>query len=148
AEINRLPGSFRLPVVMCYFEGLTLEEASRRLQWPVGTVGSRLARARYKLRRGLARRGVVSTITLAALLNPRSMSAAVSSQLCDATTRAAVGTAVGSSVATFSESLAREMLRDMLMYKLRLVSMSVLIVAVVVTSAGILHQSPGARVRN
>ena len=31
-EIDRLPGSFRLPIVLCYFEGLTLEEASRRLQ--------------------------------------------------------------------------------------------------------------------
>src|SRR5262245_30209712 len=65
-EIDRLPGSFRLPVVLCYFEGLTLEEASRRLQWPVGTVGSRLARPRQKLRRSLARRGVVSSMAIAA----------------------------------------------------------------------------------
>ena len=51
-EIDRLPRSFRLPIVLCYFEGLTLNEASRRLQWPVGTVSSRLARARDKLRAG------------------------------------------------------------------------------------------------
>ena len=43
-EIGRLPGSFRLPVVLCYFEGLTLDEAARRLRWPAGTVRSRLAR--------------------------------------------------------------------------------------------------------
>jgi len=47
-EIGRLPGSFRLPVVLCYFEGLTLDEAARRLRWPAGTVRSRLARARDK----------------------------------------------------------------------------------------------------
>ena len=29
-EIGRLPRSFRLPVVLCYFEGLTLEQAARR----------------------------------------------------------------------------------------------------------------------
>ena len=28
-EIDRLPGAFRLPVVLCYFEGLTLDEAAR-----------------------------------------------------------------------------------------------------------------------
>ena len=58
-EIDRLPGSFRLAVVLCYFEGLTLDEAARRLRWPSGTLRSRLVRARDKLRRGLARRGVV-----------------------------------------------------------------------------------------
>ena len=56
---TRLPRAFRLPVVLCYFEGLTLDEAARRLRCPPGTVRSRLARARDKLRRGLTRRGVV-----------------------------------------------------------------------------------------
>ncbi len=41
-EIGRLPGSFRLPVVRCHFEGLTLDEAARRLRLPAGTVHSRL----------------------------------------------------------------------------------------------------------
>jgi RNA polymerase sigma factor (sigma-70 family) len=50
-EIDRLPQSFRLPVVLSYFEGLTLDEVARRLHWPAGTVRSRLARARDKLRR-------------------------------------------------------------------------------------------------
>ena len=58
-EIGRLPVAFRLPVVLCYFEGLTVEEAAGQLQWPDGTVRSRLARARDKLRRGFTRRGVV-----------------------------------------------------------------------------------------
>ena len=58
-EIDRLPRAFRLPVVLCYFEGLTLDEAARRLRCPAGTLRSRLARAREKLRRGLTRRGVV-----------------------------------------------------------------------------------------
>src|SRR5437868_6595183 len=58
-EVDRLPWAFRLPVVLCYFEGLTLEEAARRLRCPSGTLRSRLARARDKLRRGLVRRGVV-----------------------------------------------------------------------------------------
>ena len=75
-EIARLPGSFRLPVVLCYFEGLTLDEAARRLRWPAGTLRSRLARARDKLRIGLTRRGVaLPAAVLAAGLSPRSASA-------------------------------------------------------------------------
>ena len=58
-EIDRLPRPFRLAVVLCYFEGLTLDEAAHRLRCPAGTVRSRLARACDKLRRGLTRRGVV-----------------------------------------------------------------------------------------
>ncbi len=70
-EIDRLPGPFRLPVVLCYFEGLTLDEAAQRLRCPAGTVHSRLARARDKLRRGLTRRGVVlPAAALAAVLDP------------------------------------------------------------------------------
>ena len=34
SEIDRLPGPFRLPVVLCYLEGLTLDEAARRLRCP------------------------------------------------------------------------------------------------------------------
>ena len=57
--IDRLPRAFRSAVVLCYFEGLTLDEAARRLRCPAGTLRSRLARAREKLRISLARRGVV-----------------------------------------------------------------------------------------
>ncbi len=90
-EIDRLPGPFRVPVVLCYFEGLSLDEAAHRLRWPVGTLRSRLARAREKLRRGLTRRGfALSTAAMAAALAPRSASASVSSLLCDSTTRAAI----------------------------------------------------------
>ena len=52
-EIDRLPDTFRSPIVLCYFEGLTLDEAARQLRCPAGTLRSRLARAREKLRRAL-----------------------------------------------------------------------------------------------
>ena len=57
-EIDRLPERFRRAVVLCYLEGLSAVEAGQRLGCPTGTVESRLAAARRKLRDRLARRGV------------------------------------------------------------------------------------------
>ena len=136
-EIARLPGPFRLPVVLCYFEGLTLDEAARKLRWPAGTLRSRLARARDKLRIGLTRRGVVlPAAVLAAGLSPRSASASVSFSLCDITTRAAIQFAAGEAASPLAASLAREVLRAMFVNKLRLVATTLLFLAAAATGAG------------
>lgn len=47
--LKRLPEEFRLAVLLVDVEGLTYEEAAAALQCPVGTVRSRLARARRAL---------------------------------------------------------------------------------------------------
>jgi RNA polymerase sigma factor (sigma-70 family) len=140
-EIDRLPHTFRSAVVVCYFEGLTLNEAAHRLRWPVGTLRSRLARARDKLRRGLTRRGfAVSGTAMAALLMPRSARASVSSLLCETTTRAAIAfaarrAAAGGTLSASAAAMAQEVLRTMLLHKLRLAAMSLLFLAVVAAGA-------------
>ena len=118
-EIDRLPRAFRLPVVLCYFEGLTLDEAAKRLRCPAGTLRSRLARAREKLRIGLARRGVaLPAAALGAVLAPRSASASIPPLLCDSITRAAIqfaaGKAAGEALSASATALAHEVLRSML----------------------------------
>lgn len=57
-ELHRLPGKLASPLVLCYLESLTHEQAATRLGWPVGTVRSRLARGRQSLRVRLIRRGM------------------------------------------------------------------------------------------
>ena len=53
-----LPEAFRAVVVLCDLEGLAYLEAARRLNVPLGTVQSRLARARRRLRRSLTLKGI------------------------------------------------------------------------------------------
>ena len=140
-EIARLPRSFRLPVVLYYFEGLTLDEAARRLRCPAGTVHSRLARARVRLLRALTRRGVVlSSAALATALGSRHASACISSSLCLTTTRAAInfaaGPAAGVGLSASAAALAREMLQSMLLDRLKLTALCLL--ALVAAGAGYL----------
>src|SRR5262249_7527470 len=69
-EISRLPDRSRLPFVLCYLDGKTNEEAARLLKCAAGTVFSRLARARQRLRERLGRRGIaISGAVLATTLS-------------------------------------------------------------------------------
>ena len=89
--IARLPERYREPVVLCYLEGLTTEEASLRIGCPQGTILSRLSRARERLRGQLERHSLVSSTTLLMTgLKHRAMEA-LPAGLLDTTVRAAIG---------------------------------------------------------
>jgi RNA polymerase sigma factor (sigma-70 family) len=66
AEMAGLPDAVRAALVTCYYEGLTQDEAARRLGWKVRTVRARVARGRKLLRSRLARRGIDLGAALAA----------------------------------------------------------------------------------
>jgi len=84
-ELGRLPDLYRQPLTLCYLEGLTHQEAARRLGWPVGTVKARLVRGRRLMRERLDRRGAsLGAGLLLWLLNP-SRAAAVPERLLEST---------------------------------------------------------------
>ena len=56
SEVNRLPAPFREVVVLCELEGRSNAEAAAVLGCAVGTIESRLTRARQKLRARLSQR--------------------------------------------------------------------------------------------
>jgi RNA polymerase sigma factor (sigma-70 family) len=141
-EIERLPNSFRLPVVLCYFNGLTLDEAARRLHCPPGTLRSRLARARDKLRRGLTRRGVaLPAATLAAFLDSKPASASISFQLCEIAAKAATQFAAGNAAAPVATALAHEVFKSTVLHKSKTLAPGFLLLGAVATAAGYLNQS-------
>ena len=120
AEIEQLPEKYRDPIVLCYFEGLTHEQAASRLHWPVGTVKIRLTRARAALRARLERRGRAYELLFPATgLRPGNF-VALPEHLFNTITQAACrsatkGTAVGlvsSAVVNVSQEVMQSMLFD------------------------------------
>ena len=69
AELDRLPARWRSPLVLCYLDGLTRDEAARRLGWSVRTLHRRLDEGRKQLRDRLVRRGLGPAALAAAVLS-------------------------------------------------------------------------------
>jgi len=90
-ELDALPDRFRLPLILCYLEGLSREEAASRLGWRLGTVKAGLERGREKLRVILERRGVTLSAGLLAGVVACTSAATASPELRAATLKAVTG---------------------------------------------------------
>jgi RNA polymerase sigma factor (sigma-70 family) len=141
AEVQRLPEKLRAAFVLCCVEGLTHDEAAARLGCRMGTVSSRLTRARQRLRRGLLRRGVAPPAgALAALLAPTVAPAEVPAPLVVATMKAAVlwgsGQGTAGAGAVRAASVAKGVLREMVRTRVKRVMLGLVLLGLGLAGTG------------
>jgi RNA polymerase sigma factor (sigma-70 family) len=139
-ELDRLPAHFRAPLLLLHFEGLTQEQAASQLRLPLGTLQSRSARGRARLKTRLEKRNAALP---AAFLNTGrrdSSPAAPPAEWVEATVRLALQFTKprASSIAAgaIATELARQYLRTALLAKGKAtVVLGVLMAAVVAVAA-------------
>jgi RNA polymerase sigma factor (sigma-70 family) len=153
-ELNRLPEKYRAPLILCYLEGKSNEQAARALGRPVGSISRQLARGRELLRKRLDRRGVVlSAGAVGTVLAQQAATAAVPASAMSMTMMAAhVIAATGETTATVASArvatLTEGMMRAMFMTKLKIAA--ALLVACVALAGSLLVRQvfangPGAK---
>ncbi len=147
AEVGRLPERYRAAVMLCLLEGLSPEQAARHLGCPVGTVHSRLARGRERLRCRLTRRGLAPAIVGSAsmLTEPSSVPAALVSATGRAATRLAAGEKLTGIVSASVVALTRDTLRTEMATNLILTAGAALALGVALTAGGALGYRATAR---
>ena len=145
-ELARLPARHRGPVVLCELEGLPHPEAARRLGIPRGTLSSRLARAKARLRDRLSARGVtLPAAALSALLVREARASTVPLSLFESTVEAATLVAAGPSASAALSasvaSLSEGVIKTMFVAKLKGIALAVGTMTVAVSGAVVLAQS-------
>ncbi|MFL5246151.1 MAG: sigma-70 family RNA polymerase sigma factor [Gemmataceae bacterium] len=141
-QLARLPARVRVPLVLCYLEGLTRDEAARQLGCPLSTLKLRVQQGRDLLQKRLQKRGLALSAALAAaMLITNSSRAAVPATLVHATLEAALHLAskplAGAVISANALALARRVLKTLLLSKPKLAA-SILAIGLFAAGAGLL----------
>jgi RNA polymerase sigma factor (sigma-70 family) len=98
-ELAKLPDKYRAPLLLCYYQGLTQEEAANQLGWNKRSVKDRLERGRKQLCRRLTRRGLTLSAALTgSMLASHASAAPVPATLAAVTFRTAIQYGLGQPV--------------------------------------------------
>jgi len=144
-EMSRLPVAYRAPLVLCYLEGHTQDQAARQLGWTLGKLRGCLERGREVLRTRLSRRGMCMSVALLAVNLNQGMASAAPALAAGSLARAAAAFAARARPAGISAraaSLAQEVARGMALVRVTLASALVLTVGLVAAGAGLSSHSP------
>jgi RNA polymerase sigma factor (sigma-70 family) len=138
-ELERLPERFRAPLILCYLDGRTRDEAAGQLGLSVACLHGRLERGRKALCERLARRGVTLSAALVAAGLGESAQAGLSPTVILDTARAAMllrsgGALAKGLVSTNVLTVAQEASRNMSLSKLKL-GLSAVLCAGLLTAA-------------
>jgi RNA polymerase sigma factor (sigma-70 family) len=106
-ELAALPEKYRLPLVLCYLQELTYEDAARRAGCSVGALRGRLERGKERLRRRLATYGLPLAAPVLVLGRPTTVSAALSETTLTVTRAGLTGGAIPPAVAALLVSTVR-----------------------------------------
>src|SRR5262249_30494878 len=123
-ELRALPEPVRAPLILCCLEGLSQEEAARRLGCSPGAVKGRLERGRNRVRQRLEKRGRVLPAVLGGSLLVAGSAGAVPSVLFESTLNVA---RTGAGATPAAQALAREVMRSMFVNRLKAVAAVVLL---------------------
>jgi RNA polymerase sigma factor (sigma-70 family) len=106
-ELSQLPRKYRAPLILCYLEGKTQQQAAQELGWPSGSMSRRMDRARQLLRARLEKRGVAHSVGMGFLfwlLSQKATATVVSPALVMATVKAALALGIVEGIISGSKS--------------------------------------------
>lgn len=146
-ELDKLPGKYRMPLILYYFGGLSPEEMGKELQCNTSTLGVRLHRGRKMLAENLAERGITINSAVLGIILAGMVDTYIRDNLVHAAAQAAVQVAgngfVAHSAATPAHLLGmiQNVTTNLLWSRVKAILTAVVLLGTTLAGAGeILHR--------
>jgi RNA polymerase sigma factor (sigma-70 family) len=143
-ELHRLPDKYRQPLVLCYLQGKSNEEAAQELGYPAGSMSRHLTRGRELLRERLNGRGVALSAAVLTTTLTETTRAAVPPTMIQATIQAGLVYATGQAAGALSPSavaLAEGLLKATAFSKLKVAAALVLALSLIGTGSVLAYRN-------
>jgi RNA polymerase sigma factor (sigma-70 family) len=145
--LSRLPEKYRVPLVLHYLEGKSVQLAAEEIGCPLGTVSGRMHRGRELLRRRLARRGVALSGAIVPVVLARAGEAAAlttlpTSAILDAVRVLAGKSAAAGTASATATALAESAGRILPFARWKIATLVLLVLGVAGLGAGLAARRP------